>query len=538
MTDTVISSTNGREYTRVRVTRKSSHAHECSIYEVANMWLFMDYWKPEECDICGLGHNVHLISGKRVCQNCTQKLLDSFKISSCAKCGDVHFITNLHEHQGHYYCDDCIKSFYATCPVCGKSFLKDNKLLLESGEHICEECASKLHKCSVCGRYTHTYGDNNLQICNTCFDKYYFVCTKCKKVHPNADKINVDGYPICTKCATKLYKYCPLCKTYHNETLINGVCKDCHEKWLWKGNSHIYSYHGRDRFWNLRDGSCRVHYLPKENKCYLGYELEINSSYRDNREVVYNLNDVLGGLVHYEYDGSLNSGGFEIISEPMTIKAHMKYWKKYKKMFDVINTRGISPSTYGAGLHVHVSQSVLTEKYIRRLLYVMFVHREKFIAFARRSPNGYCEYPTVSELENNLKMKLIPEDYDSSVKFFKAVYGLNTWKLGHGSHYLFLNMGGHHSSDTKAKCRTIEFRLFKSTTKYLYFMATLQLVDVLINCILTHPMKELVTMSFKDIVKSDYPELNFYLYHRGILGKRSLNQKALELGKERSENEC
>ena len=207
-------------------------------------------------------------------------------------------------------------------------------------------------------------------------------------------------------------------------------------------------------------------------------------------------------------------------------------------MFDVINTRGISPSTHGAGLHVHVSQSVLTEKYIRRLLYVMFVHREKFIAFARRSPNGYCEYPTVSELEGNLKMKLIPEDYDNSVKFFKAVYGLNTWKLGHGSHYVFLNLGGHHSSDTKAKCRTIEFRLFKSTTKYLDFMATLQLVDVLINCILTHPMRELVRMSFKDIVKSDYPELNYYLYNKGILGKRSLNQKALEIGKERSEYVC
>lgn len=534
MTDTVTSTTNGRTYDRVSVTRNSSKSHVCSIYEIANMWLFMDYWKPEECDICGLGHNVHLISGKRVCQNCTQKLLDTFQISSCAKCGDVHFITNLHEHQGHYYCDDCIKSFYAICPVCGKSFLKDNKLLLESGEHICEECASKLHKCSVCGRYTVTYRDNDLNICNTCFDKYYFVCNKCKKVHPNSDKINIDGNPICTKCATKLYNYCPLCKSYHNEVLINGVCKDCHEKWLWKGNSHIYSYHGRDRFWNLRDGSCRVHYLPKENKCYLGYELEINSSYRDNREIVYSLNDVLGGLVHYEYDGSLNSGGFEIISEPMTIKAHMKYWKKYKKMFDVINTRGISPSTHGAGLHVHVSQSVLTEKYIRRLLYIMFVHREKFIAFARRSPNGYCEYPTVSELENNLKMKLIPEDYDNSVKFFKAVYGLNTWKLGHGSHYVFLNLGGHRSSDTKAKCRTIEFRLFKSTTKYLDFMATLQLVDVLINCILTHPMRELVRMSFKDIVKSDYPELNFYLYNMGILGKRSLNQDALEVGRERS----
>lgn len=538
MTDTIISPINGREYTRVRVTRKSSNSHVCSIYETANMWLFMDYWMPEECDICGLGHNVHLISGKRVCQNCTQKLLDTYKISSCAKCGDVHFITNLHVHNGYYYCDECIKSFYTTCPICGKSILKDDKYMLETGEHICKDCASTLHVCSRCGRYTKTLRDSNLKICNTCFDKYYFECSECKKVFPIGDKLSVYGKHICVKCASKLYNYCPLCKTYHKDRLINGVCEECNQKWLWKGNPHIYSYHGRDRFWNLRDGACKVHYLPKENRCYLGFELEINSSYRDNRNLVNYLNEVLGGLVHYEFDGSLNSGGFEIISEPMTIKAHTKYWKRYQKMFNTIRTKGESPTTYGAGLHVHVSQSVLSEKYIRRLLYIMFVHREKFITFARRSPNGYCDYPTVSDLERDVRMELIPEDYDNSVKFFKAVYGLNTWKLGYGSHYMFLNLGGHHSSDTKAKCRTIEFRLFKSTTKYIDFMATLQLVDVLINCILTHPMKELVGMSFKDIVKSDYPELNYYLYHRGILGKRSLNQKALEVGKERSENVC
>ena len=131
---------------------------------------------------------------------------------------------------------------------------------------------------------------------------------------------------------------------------------------------------------NLRDPIKQYHshklnwkYIPRklngESTPYFGVEIEVQSRLGNDQyhaqEAALNIatNNGLDPDMYFEWDGSLSGGGFEIITNPMTLDFHQRYWakhlpiiRKYCGGYDAEKLLGLPEDnnlTYGIHLTVH-----------------------------------------------------------------------------------------------------------------------------------------------------------------------------------------
>ena len=252
--------------------------------------------------------------------------------------------------------------------------------------------------------------------------------------------------------------YCSICGRLINPcsaTTVNGetVCVHCYEE----AEGIVGSYHSFGR------SNYEVHSFGGENKfsgTLIGAELEIENTGRKNRDILaykVKMKDT-NNIIHFERDGSLDNG-FEIITQPMTFK----YWKDsygndLKEMLGVLKKNGAkSHDTITCGLHFHVGrQSLATntrseEEVIDNIILIVETFKKEIQKFARRKKNRYTKFLSGEE---SIDMDFVKDKKDNNDRYFAV---------------------------NISNANTIEFRMFKGTLIFETFMASLELVNNIVN---------------------------------------------------------
>lgn len=365
------------------------------------------------------------------------------------------------------------------CKCCGKE-VEEEKLVKvfmknENGvytvETVCEECLEKhFDKCEFCGEYhpreIMTETADGL-VCEICLDSIYKKCEDCGEYYRANDMRYVAGYGyICEDCFNDNWYICNRCGEYirNNETYFydnEPYCEDCYD-YVCDNEDYederILSYHGNRGDWTSYRTAEEEN---KNNLRYIGFELEIeheDDTYRNQRKAIDKIQENIN--CYLEHDGSLNDGGFEIVSQPQTYNYIMQNFNKYKDTFDTLIKLGyISHNSRNCGLHFHVTAPKdKREDIVSRLWLILENYKDEFEKVSRRRGNfEWCHFlSNTSDARNDML---------EGIYKMKKVYK-------NGQRYLVIN---------NSNSNTLEIRLFRGTLRAETFFADLQLVNNLFN---------------------------------------------------------
>jgi len=423
--------------------------------------------------------------GETFCKSCFES--DFVKCNGCdefIKTDDAsYYFGTLPLLDGHAYCGTCFYDMFCFCEDCGEPFPNDDGKMVHFRNRnwridpkdfkvVCESCLENYNRCEDCGEYWHMhqthctgYGYN---ICISCYEDRYGNCDACNEIYHMDDLIYSErhGETYCQSCARSngghaindyMYKPAPKFRHFNQST-----------------NESVFS----------RDSS---------NRLYEGFELELESPRENAAEVAQTLIDNFDedeDVFYCKHDGSLDDG-FEIVSHPMTLRAHKTM--DYSDMLAELKKAGCkSHDTTTCGLHVHVSRSFFTMSETVKLGLFVYFNKSRLETFARRTETSYAKFKPV--LRSDLKAAGHSERRYEAINFENA--------------------------------RTIEFRLFKGTLNFETFMATLEFCDAVSRFVKTVSACSIVNKNggfdlFKTFVNKDgnrklYKNLIQYLDARGL----------------------
>ena len=386
-----------------------------------------------------------------ICEHCGKEVEES-KIREA-------FIRNIPKN----VCEDCIEEFFEQCADCGEYFLKEDLHKNNDGELICDACIEDNYAyCGECGCLERIDNmrwaeDDQNYICESCFNDYFEQCDDCGNIYRRDNMRYIEdgcGYYVCENCLDN-YGYCENCGEWHHidnlhwdENHEEYYCESCWEDREVEG---ILDYHGNHGDWT----EYRAEGEP-EDTLLIGHETEIepkNSYGYDIRQAINAANEYLNCWL--EHDGSLNSDGFEIVSQPQSYKYMLEHYEDYKQAFQKIIEAGyVSHDSEHCGLHFHFTAPYErgTEErntVIARLWLIVETYKDEFEKMSRRAGNfHWCQF-----LSRNNENSIL----DGIYKMKKA--------YGKDERYLVIN----NNND-----KTIELRLFRGTLNVDTFYADMQ----------------------------------------------------------------
>ena len=270
-------------------------------------------------------------------------------------------------------------------------------------QRICDECNENYFRCPECWQ-THSNEDgtswNDSLYCDNCLDGLTVICDRCdeRENRYDAHRVTDNRYDvICDDCYSNYFFTCDSCGNAFNNSRYGqeGMCATCYANYEDDSDDssseddnpciHSYSYKPR----------CNFHRHTSENgahKDYLGVELEVNSN-QIIGHARYTLQALNGSDTEehafLKQDGSITSGGFEIVTHPHTLKSHRELWQSF---FSAVPQGMTSYKTGQCGMHVHISRSGLTDMVIRRMLVFLNAPQNGayITAIAQRSSNSYA----------------------------------------------------------------------------------------------------------------------------------------------------
>ncbi len=330
-----------------------------------------------------------------------------------------------------------------------------------NGEPFCTDCIEQhTTTCDRCGNTVwmqDSYGDEYTTLCGHCYNNHYTRCSCCDALLHEDDAYHLDGYDYCSDC-------------YHDEVDRSR-------------SIHDYGYKPEPIFYGDSDR-------------YFGIELEIDGAGKDgdNADDLLEIANLSGEHIYIKSDGSLDDG-MEIVSHPMTLDFHKKFcWEDI--MRKAISLGYCSHQTSTCGLHIHVNRSCLgedrddQEMVISKILYFVEHHWNEMLRFSRRSEYSINRWAARYGYENSAK----------------AI--LDKAKKGNCGRYAAVNLMNYN---------TIEFRLFRGTLKYSTFIATLELVNAIIETALYYSEEDLHKLSWSEFVRRlKEPKLIQYLKERQL----------------------
>jgi len=393
------------------------------------------------------------------------------------------------------------------CEECGTIFeLGDDR------ETLCDECREHYYICDRCGERVHEdnlcTSNNYENFCEDCYNDVYTTCEHCGHEIRRRESTYAHGDYYCHGCFSDLFTYCHRCdEIIHiddanfNEDDDEYYCDACYERVA--NSSHIHGYHNfneRLRFYNHNDTDTdeSTEYL------YLGAELEV-----DNIDDKVSTGSQIYGisqketLFHMESDSSLDEG-FEIVTMPCTLDYHRDQFPWKDITGTVRENGGKSNDVNTCGLHIHFNRSYLggNEKIATlKLLYLFEKFWDQLVIFSRRRSASIEEYAM------RYYDQFLPCD-DPESKLYE------TRSRGR---YFAVNL---------RNSRTIEIRLFKGTLKTSTILASLEMVDYLVNLCKDTGIIKLQRLTWIDITaKIDpkkYPNLINYLADRNLIENKQL----------------
>ena len=294
-------------------------------------------------------------------------------------------------------------------------------------------------------------------------------------VHSEAEQRDI---MLCDDCYREFTIHCACCgrSILHSETIETGdgryECQQCYK--------HIikeYHYHKEDKvlFYNTD---------TEEDPLYMGIELEVVNNEETDFEILNdnaeNIAKYLGkDFVYMETDGSLDDSGFEIITQPATLKYHTNMKDNYKSAFKYcINNNLRSHDTGVCGLHVHFNRDYFSDNedlYLTRLLYLTEKFWDELSKFSRRTSYSLNHWAK--------RYNAAPEEVVEGSKY------------GDYDRYYAINL---------TNINTVEFRIFRGTLRLEIFIATLQLVDTMVKkCKSVKSAEELQSINWEDLLIYD-----------------------------------
>lgn len=339
------------------------------------------------------------------------------------------------------------------CSHCG-NMIEGEDFDTVNGEPICQDCFERYTViCDRCGTTiweSDSYGDDYTNLCQHCYENYYTRCEECSALIHNDDAYHIDE--------------CDYCSDFYHD-VSNSVI-------------HEYNYKPEPIFYG-------------DSHRYFGIELEIDGAGKDDEyaEQLLNIGNENGEHIYIKSDGSLDDG-MEIVSHPMSLDFHKNFcWEDI--MREAISLGYRSHQTSTCGLHIHVNRDSLAEtreeqdEIISHVLYFVEHHWNELLRFSRRSEYSMNRWAARYGYENSPK----------------AI--LEKAKKGNCGRYAAVNLMNY---------STIEFRLFRGTLKYSTFIATLELVNAIVETALYYNDEELHKLSWSEFVRRlNEPELIQYL---------------------------
>lgn len=339
------------------------------------------------------------------------------------------------------------------CADCGNEIEEGEELTYIEGydRYVCNDCLEYYHECDNCGRMVHeddlhSVDNGNRNVCDSCLDDY-----RC-----------------CADCGEYFYSD----DMYYDDDEDEWYCVDC---WENSARHLISGYHNYHRGFEFHKASDEV--KPPR---YIGSELEMENDSVDGDCVRYLKDEFDAILAH---DGSLDgNGAMEWVDDPRSLKAHYEIADKKREAFNRLVRSGYrSHDTSTCGLHFHVSRPYQEEinaldfyndedrkkidelrdkqeDIINRIILVMETYKEELIRFSRRKDTYWCKWLSDVVTCDNGKI--------TSLDFIKKVKGESM---------------GHHRALNLENRNTIEFRIFKGTLNFDTYMASLELVNNIVE---------------------------------------------------------
>lgn len=220
---------------------------------------------------------------------------------------------------------------------------------------------------------------------------------------------------------------------------------------------------------------------------YFGVELEVYAR-RSVKGLLAAFHEIMGRDVWliFKYDGSLSSGGVEIVTAPMTLEQHQTRWPL---MQEVLRAQAKGWKQHQAGLHVHVSRKTQAGAALSKL------HVAKMINFVHCWRNT-----TFLEALGGRKA-------DTYAKFESPKIPFKP-KFTSGDRREALNI---------TKTETLELRFFASTTKVERILMAVEFTSCLRGFTQDASIPQSSDLSgFITYAKSHrhtYPNLNEYIQH-------------------------
>lgn len=400
------------------------------------------------------------------------------------------------------------EKFY--CENCGEEINEDKIKTGSDGKSYCDDCFEELFfVCSECGNVCPmeecTYiRSENICVCEHCLDMEFTCCDRCGEFERSGDAVAVlisrygETERWCQNCADWNTWTCEECdETYSSDVESNdGLCPNCYEpqsdlpmplsKWVAPSGVKNYSYKPRPCFCPEYD----------EDEIYYGFELECEANGRDTDDWANTVNESLG-YTYVKRDSSLDDG-MEIVSHPATLAYHMSKWENFEKLFQEMREAGFrSHDTDTCGLHVHISLEPM-EKRNAYAVHNLLVFFDRFWnelkRFSRRTE------AKLDRWASRYNSKCVP--YREIKKDAKGTSSANR--------YMAVNL---------ANENTVEIRIFRGTLNIRTFFATLQLVKTLVERAIEigYDAQRANEITWAELVKSNYTELNEYLKIRGLM---------------------
>jgi hypothetical protein len=279
----------------------------------------------------------------------------------------------------------------------------------------------------------------------------------------------------CQECFNKVATYCRCCdKRVLKEDIVEDefdsqkVCKSCYKK-----QSIIRRY-------DFKPPELEFHKTNSdtdENLLHMGFELEVEPNQPDYTaaemlQVYLKKHNLYKSHYYMKHDGSLR--GFEIVSQPMTLRClHQK--AKLSQILKFMQEKGFTSFLGGkCGFHVHVSRKFFSSEEVdngdlqlKKLRLFVITNKQYIRRLSRRYGIGEDRYFRY-------------EDCDSK-EIIKGRSNTNRYSA------LNISFRGQ---------QTVEFRMFRGTLNYNRILATLQFVEAV--CYYTAAESTGITSLIKD----------------------------------------
>lgn len=346
--------------------------------------------------------------------------------------------------EGKYFIDLAVLHVAFRCPICGKLHLKENRVSHETPEGdiimICDRCQAHLRVCPVCGR----------QVMRNEMEKVgnRLVCRTCARLSPRRRRSDgVTGYT-----HTKGVNFIDI----KGRSYVKTVCTD--------------------------------------DKPFFGVELEIEHGDNPDNDAntIKNFYPILA--VETKHDGSLGWGSFELVTQPMTLNAHIagRFWKR---ALDLLTRQNYQSHDGGrCGLHIHIGRKFFGDTKDSQLdaavkMNLIFVNNYDWIVkFSRRSSDALCDWAEIPDTDDIREI----EDYTCDAS----------------SRYRAVNV---------TRDDTIELRVFRGSLKLTTVLAAIEFVDWLARFVKEHDLYQCEEVNLRRVDFGKYKNLSKYVTERGLV---------------------